>query len=262
MNTFVTLKILATLMLPPASLAIGVVLWLLLRLTGWRRLAVVPPALALLQTLVLSFPPVAGLLNQPLEEKARTLVAGNQPCCYEAIVVLGGGIAPAAPPYTTEPELTDGSDRIWQAARMFKAGAAPRIIVSGGSFIERQGGPATTEAEAMRRFLLDLGVPGDAIVSEGKALNTIENIRNVRELVNEGRVAIITSAFHVPRTARLARLGGLNFAIFGVDWSIPSDAIPWWDAWLPSVSALAESNRAIKELVALNFDRRGESLTP
>lgn len=262
MNTFVILKILATLMLPPASLAIGVVLWLLLRPVGWRRLAAVPFGLALLQTLVLSFPPIAELLNRQLEEKARKLVAGNQPCCYDAIVVLGGGIAPAAPPYTTEPGLNDGSDRIWQAARMFKSGAAPRIIVSGGSFVEQQGGPATTEAEAMRRFLLDLGVPSDAIVSEGKALNTIENIRNVRELVKEERVAIITSAFHVPRAARLASRGGLNFAIFGVDWSVPKDAIPWWDAWLPSVDALAESNLAIKELVALNFDRRGDSLAP
>lgn len=262
MNTFVILKILATLMLPPASLAIGVVLWLLLRLAGWRRLAGVTLGVALFQILVFSFPPVTQLLNRHLEGKARELVAGNQPCCYDAIIVLGGSIAPAAPPYTTEPELNDASDRIWQAARMFKAGAASRIIVSGGSFVEQQGGPATTEAEAMRRFLIDLGIPSDAIVSEGKSLNTIENMRNVRELVKGGRVAIVTSAFHVPRAAKLAKRAGLNFAIFGVDWSIPNDAIAWWDAWLPSVGALGESNLAIKELVALSLDRRGDSLAP
>ena len=134
--------------------------------------------------------------------------------------------------------------------------------MSGGSFVEQQGGPATTEAEAMRRFLLDLGIPGDAIVSDGKSLNTIENMRNVRELVKGGRLAIITSAFHVPRAAKLAKRAGLNFAIFGVDWSVPNDAIPWWDAWLPSVGALAESNLAIRELVALTFDRRGDGLAP
>lgn len=262
MNTFVILKILATLMLPPASLAVGVVLWLLLRAMGWRRLAGATLGVALLQILVLSFPPVTQRLNLHLEAKAREAVAGNQPCCYDAIVVLGGGISPAAPPYTTEPELNDASDRIWQAARMFKAGAAPRIIVSGGSFVEQQGGAATTEAEAMRRFLLDLGIPGDAIVSDGKSLNTIENMRNVRELVKGGRLAIITSAFHVPRAAKLAKRAGLNFAIFGVDWSVPNDAIPWWDAWLPSVGALAESNLAIRELVALTFDRRGDGLAP
>lgn len=262
MNTFVLLKIFANMMLPPASLAIGVVLWLLMRLVGWRRLAGVILGLAIFQTLLMSFPLISGLLTRQLENEARRLVAGNQPCCYDALVVLGGGIAPAAPPYTMEPELTDASDRIWLAARMFHAGAAPKIIVSGGSFIEQQGGPATTEAEAMRRFLLDLGVPNDVIVSEGKALNTIENIRNVRDLVKGGRVAIITSAFHIPRAAKLAKRGGLNFAIFGVDWSVPGDATVWWDLWLPSVGALGESNLAVKELVALNFDRRGESLAP
>lgn len=262
MNTFVILKILANMMLPPASLAIGVVLWLLMRLVGWRRLAAVTLGLAIFQTLVLSFPLVSGLLTRQLEAKARVLVAGNQPCCYDALIVLGGGIAPAAPPYTMEPQLTDASDRIWLAARMFHAGAAPKIIVSGGSFIEQQGGPATTEAEAMRRFLRDLGVPNDVIVSEGKALNTIENIRNVRDLVKGGRVAIITSAFHIPRAAKLAKRAGLNFAIFGVDWSVPDDATVWWDYWMPSVGALGESSVAIKELVAINFDRRGDSLTP
>ena len=260
MNTFILLKILATLMVPPASLAVGVVLWLVIRATGWRRLAATVLGLSIVQTLVLSFPPVSGMLVGLLESKARSLTADSPRCCYEAIVVLGGGIAPAAPPHTTEPELTEGSDRIWQAARLYQAGAAPKIIVSGGSFVERQGGPATTEAEAMRRFLLALGVPDAAIVSEGKALNTIENIANVRDMVKGGRVAIITSAYHVPRAAKLAAKGGLDFAMVGVDWSPPGAATPWWDRWLPSVMALNYSNRALRELVALAFDRRGESL--
>ena len=194
MNTFVILKILATIIVPPASLAIGVLLWLLMRVAGWRRLAAVTLGLAIFQTLILSFPPVSGMLTGRLEAKARQLVAANQPCCYEALVVLGGGIMPASPPYTMEPELTDASDRIWLAARMYHAGAAPKIIVSGGSFIEQQ--------------------------------------------------------------------GGLDFAIFGVDWSVPSDATVWWDVWLPSVGALGEANIAIKELVALSIDRRGDSLAP
>ncbi|MGQ3297264.1 YdcF family protein [Reyranella sp.] len=262
MNTFVLLKVLTNMMVPPASLAVGVVLWLVMRAVGWRRLAATVLGLSIFQTLILSFPPVSGMLMGHMEEKARALVAGNRPCCYEAIVVLGGGIVPAAPPYTTMPELTDSSDRIWLAARMFHAGAAPKIVVSGGSFIEQKGGPATTEAEAMRRFLLDLGVPDDAIVSEGKALNTIENIRNVRDIVKGARVAIITSAYHVARSAKLATQGGLDFAIFGVDWSVPDDETVWWDVWLPSVRALGDSNVAIRELMALAFDRRGESLAP
>ena len=39
----------------------------------------------------------------------------------------------------------------------------------------------------MRAFLIDLGVPADAITDEGKALNTIENIRNVRAIIGNGQ---------------------------------------------------------------------------
>jgi uncharacterized SAM-binding protein YcdF (DUF218 family) len=80
--------------------------------------------------------------------------------------------------------------------------------------------------------------------------------------VKGSRVAIVTSAFHIPRAAKLARWAGLDFAIFGVDWTVPDDGTVWWDYWMPSVGALGESAMALKELIALRFDRRGEVLAP
>ena len=44
-------------------------------------------------------------------------------------------------------------------------------------------------------------------MDEGKALNTIENIRNVRAMVGDGRVALVTSAYHMPRALQIARAG-------------------------------------------------------
>lgn len=260
MNTYIFLKIVISLILPPASLAVGAVAWAALRLGGLRRLSATVLGLAVLQTVAMSFPPVTAALLDLLEGRARQVVGGTPACCYDAIVVLGGSIIPAAPPYSTEPDLTESADRVWYAARLYRAGIAPKVIVSGGSFVEQQGGPATTEAEAMRRFLIDLGVPDQAIVPDGKSLNTIENVRNVRDIVKGGKVAIVTSAYHVPRAARLARTGGLDFAIFGTDWQAPSVAAPWWEAWLPAASALGWSNIAVKELLALAFDGRSESL--
>ena len=161
--------------------------------------------MAIAQTLVMSFPPVADALLEPLQDKARAAAAQAPACCYDAIVVLGGGMTPAAPPFLMEPDLSDGADRIWYAAQLYHRGVARRIIVSGGSFVEQRGGPATSEAEAMRRFLIDLGVPSEAIVSEGNSLNTLENIRNVRRMVGDARVALITSAFHMPRALKIAQ---------------------------------------------------------
>jgi uncharacterized SAM-binding protein YcdF (DUF218 family) len=257
MDTFLVLKVLAQWALPPASMAVGLVIAGVLALLRWRRLAWTVAAVAVLELLVLSWPPVCDALILPLENEARAR-AGAPTCCYDAIVVLGGGITPAAPPHTIEPDLGDGADRIWYAAQLFHRGVAPRIIVSGGGFMaENNGGPATTEAEAMRRFLKDLGVPDRAIVPEDRSLNTVQNIAHVRDMVKDGRVALVTSAYHMRRSTAIAQRLGLAATPFPTDFHAPAEARPWWENWAPSPAALSWSVVALREYLALLFDRRG-----
>jgi uncharacterized SAM-binding protein YcdF (DUF218 family) len=215
-------------------------------------------ALAIAQTLVMSFPPVADALLGPLQDKARAAAAQAPPCCYDAIVVLGGGVTPAAPPFLMEPDLADAADRVWYAAQLYHRGIAQRIIVTGGSLLPLGGGLATTEAEGMRRFLVDLGVPSEAIVSEGNSLNTLENIHNVRQMVGEARAALVTSAYHMPRALKIARQGNLNVGAFPTDWRLPPEARPSWENWVPSIAAMAWSSISLREHIALLLDRRGE----
>ena len=257
MDMFAFLKILTGFAMPPASLAASVVMALLLAMVGLRRLGRVVVVMAIAETLVMSFPPVADALVEPLQDEARAAAAQAPGCCYEAIVVLGGGLTPAAPPYLMEPDLGDAADRVWYAAQLYRRGVAPRIIVSGGSLLG--GGPATTEAEAMRRFLVDLGVPSEAIVSEGDALNTVQNIRNVRRMVGEGRVALVTSGYHMPRALQLARQGKLNVGAFPTDWRMPEHLRPSWEKWIPSIAAMSWSGVALREHLAMLLDRRGMS---
>jgi uncharacterized SAM-binding protein YcdF (DUF218 family) len=257
MDTFVSLKFLAQLALPPASLAIGMVVAAVLALAGLRRLARLVVVLAIAELLLLSFPPVSHLLMARLQDETRVAAKATPACCYDAIVVLGGGIGPAEPPHIPDPHLTDSADRIWHAARLYHRGLAPRIIVSGGG-----GSGEMSEADAMRLFLTDLGVPREAIVIEGASLNTIENIRYVRKLVKDGRVALVTSASHMPRALRLARTAGLTVAAFPSDWGPPLEVRGALDYWVPSLSALSVSSIALLEILANAFDRRGESLAP
>ncbi len=256
MNTFYFLKLLVQLALPPASLALGLLVAGVLVVLGWRRLARVVVALAIAQLLVLSLPPVADALMASLEDRSRALAKEAPACCYDAIVVLGGGIGPAMPPYAPDPYLTDAADRIWHAARLYRRGLAPRIVVSGGGSAEM------SEAEAMRMFLTDLGVPAQAIVLEGESMNTIENIRQVRTLVKDGRIALVTSASHMPRAMRLARTAGLNVAAFPTNWLVLPDARLSWQDWVPALNGLAISSTALTEILANTFDRRGDSLAP
>ena len=257
MDFITLLKLLTQFVLPPASMLLGLVLALVLTLFRRRRLGLIVAGLSVVQTLIFSLQPVADALMRPLEVEARREAAKAPACCYDAILVLGGGVAPAAPPEVPDPSLTDAADRVWYAARLYHRGLAPRIIVSGGSLLDRPSDAAITEAEGMRRFLVDLGVPASAIVSEGESRNTRENVRNVRRLVGDGRVAMVTSALHMPRALRLARQAGLNVTGFATDWSLPPHSRPPWDNWLPTLGAISDSSLALREHMALLFDWRG-----
>jgi uncharacterized SAM-binding protein YcdF (DUF218 family) len=256
---FIVLKVLAQLASPMGVLVAGLVVGAVLTLLRLRRLGRLVAALAIAQLLVFSFSAVSDALLGRLENMARSEAAAAPPCCYEAIVVLGGSIGPAIPPLRPDPELSDSSDRVWHAARLFHRGLAPRIIVSGGSYAVQTGRapPSQTEAMAMRQFLLALGVPDDRIVMEGKSLNTIGNMRETAALVGTAPIALVTAADHMPRAFRLARRAGLNAAAFPTDWQVIPGTSPWWDYFWPSVGALAASGTALREYLALAFDNRG-----
>lgn len=259
MNGFVLLKILGQFAAPLGVLTVGLIAGAVLSLLRWKRLARLVAGVALVQFIAFSLYPVSDALMLPLENEARAAAATAPACCYEAIVVLGGSIGPASPPLRPDPELFDAADRVWHAARLYHRGVAPRIIVSGGSYLVEigQAPPAQTEAAAMRQFLLALGVPDSAIVMEGKSINTIGNMEEARALVGTGRVALVTSGYHMPRALRLARKAGLAVEAFPTDWQVVSGPSPWWDSLLPSVGALAVSGLAIREYLAWAFDFRG-----
>ena len=101
MDFFTVLKFLTQFAMPPASMAAGLVLGGVLAIVGLRRFGKLVIALAIAETLVMSFPPVADALLEPLQDKARAAAAEAPSCCYEAIVVLGGGMTPAVPPPST-----------------------------------------------------------------------------------------------------------------------------------------------------------------
>lgn len=260
MGTFVLLKTLYSLAMPPASLALALVLGLALALFGWRRAGRWLVALAVVQLLVMSFPPVGDAAIRYLEGEARAAELAAPRCCFDAIVVLGGGISPAMPPQSKFPRLVNGADRIWLAARLYHDKVAPRIIVAGGGYMAVPDMPDTTEAAAMRRFLIALGVPADAITDEATSNNTIENIRNVHAIVGTGRVALITSAYHMPRAMQLASLASLDAAPFPTDFRALPESRPFWEDWIFSVAGLELSTIALRELIAMKLDIRARAL--
>ena len=112
--------------------------------------------------------------------------------------------------------LKGRADRAVEFARMQKEAAGRDIIFvpSGGQ------GPDEpfSEAEAIRNYLLSIGIPEDRILTEDRSMNTLENLRNCAALIRSrggGSVAFSTSNYHVFRTGLLASELGLSYEGIG-----------------------------------------------
>ncbi|HEX8581198.1 MAG TPA: YdcF family protein, partial [Acidimicrobiales bacterium] len=75
----------------------------------------------------------------------------------DAVIVLG------AAQYDGEPSSVFAA-RLRHAETLYEERLAPRIVTTGGS----RAGDAYTEAEAGRRYLIERGVPADAVIAVGE----------------------------------------------------------------------------------------------
>ena len=239
---------------------IGLLTWLSLVALGLRLLNQAPrfrlllTIIAIGQLLLFAWPPVTTELIENLESKARSLQAHNTGGPYVAILLLGGGISPGIPGVKTA-NAHEAFDRVIHAARLYHEGLAPRVIVSGGTALRDLYPGAQSEAAAMKDMLILMGVQSSAIISEDQSLTTRQNMSLSAELLKNhaisGRLALVTSATHIPRAAATAQRAGLKVDAFPTDWAEPRSLRPVTMRWLPNAQALEESERALKEWLAL-----------
>lgn len=130
----------------------------------------------------------------------------------DAIIVLGSGLLGDQVPPLLAARLDRGL-RLYQ--RETEAGHTPVMVVSGGQ------GPdeAVSEAEAMRGYLLDAGLPAERVLLEDRAETTEQNLRYSMEVIagagKTGRAVAVTNNYHVFRTAVFARRLGLPVNVLG-----------------------------------------------
>lgn len=117
------------------------------------------------------------------------------------IIVLGGQVRGTVPSLNL-------AKRLDKAYEYLQNSPETKVIVSGG-----QGtGEDITEAEAMNTYLINKGIAKERIIMEDKSVNTHENIKFSKKLMNkkEPQIVIVTSSFHVYRGIRIAKKQGLN----------------------------------------------------
>lgn len=167
----------------------------------------------------------------------------------DAIVVLGGHTAGGREnwfePYDPD-KVTTRSDT---AARLFKAGRAPFIILSGAAL---DGG--VSEAQAMANALKRQDVPENALILEPESLTTRENGVLTARLIHERNfkeILLVTSALHMPRATAVFENLGVNVipAPSPPQITVPDD--PDFGFWLPDGRTFEAARSIIKEYAGL-----------
>jgi uncharacterized SAM-binding protein YcdF (DUF218 family) len=223
-----------------------------------RRVSLVLTVVALLAIWLGGNRLVSMALIRPLEWQYPSLA---QTPHADAIVVLGGGSRPASPPRPSA-EVSDGGDRLIYAVELYKAGAAPHLLLSGG--IVGVDGPALApEAESMAELLTTMGVPPDALWLESKSRNTYENAVETKQILDgKGiqRIILVTSAMHMPRSVAIFKNQGFDVIPAPTDYSV---TVADWDYYFtpdlsiqalnlfPTPEAMDRTQRALKEYIGL-----------
>jgi len=165
----------------------------------------------------------------------------------DAVLVLGAGLRPDGTPSTYLRRRLD------LAAELYAAGTAPLVILSGDAHLRRDGS-IYDEPGSMRDWILDKGVPRDALILDRRGFDTTASCRRAREEYGMATAAVVTQDYHVRRALFSCERAGVDAVGLGVSAvSITPIQAVWWHvreipaSWNAAFGELPETWRELPE---------------
>ena len=245
-------KILSSVIHPLNFAIYGLIFAGLLRLVRFRKLASVAGVVSVAWLTFWSTPIFV----------ERTLMAWEQQYAptlpelaadADIIVVLGGGLQGASKPERPTPDLGEAADRMWAGAKLYNAGKAPKVLLTGGS--QPWNGLTTSEADGMADLMISFGVAKGDLILEDQSQNTYENAVLSEPFLTKLEVQsalLVTSAFHMQRSIAVFEkaMPGIQWIPYGTDIQTVQRA-PSVIEWLPAVGTLRQSQAYLRERVGI-----------
>lgn len=138
-----------------------------------------------------------GLIAMVCYKEARVPAPGN----YDAIIVLGAQVLPDGTPNVQLEWRLEAALAAWNAQ-------PARVVACGAQGVDEP----RPEADVMRDWLINRGIPSEAVFAENTSFNTRENINNALALLADhavSQVLVVTSDYHLPRALALCRDAGV-----------------------------------------------------
>lgn len=129
---------------------------------------------------------------------------------YDIIIILGAGLVEGIRPSRTL------NKRLNKAIELFNINPEAIIIASGGKGSNEK----ISEAEAMKIYLIEKGIPEQSIILEDKSTNTYENLMFSKEKIKDikkkdPQIAVVSSDFHIYRAVNYSKLSKLKVTGIG-----------------------------------------------
>lgn len=138
-------------------------------------------------------------------------------------------------------------DRFEAGVSLFRAQKAPLLLFTGAQQPTDERG--VNEGEMLRKAAIEHGVPPDKISVTGIAATTAEESNAVKKYLDSTgghRIILVTSAYHMRRSAFLFRRAGVDVIPFPVDYA--GDKLVWnAEKFIPSGRALALTEQMLRE---------------
>ncbi|WP_283170112.1 SanA/YdcF family protein [Curtanaerobium respiraculi] len=125
--------------------------------------------------------------------KIRTLEQASEQASqgqtYDCIMVLGASVQPDGQPSTIL------ADRIDVAVELYRAGVAPKIVMSGDNLNYN----TYDEVGNMKAYAVAQGVPSEDVFCDHAGLNTYDSMYRAFHVFQVNRMAIVTQTYHLYR---------------------------------------------------------------
>ncbi len=135
----------------------------------------------------------------PVGGRGRIFSSDQAPTFGSPVLVLGAGVYSDGEPTA----VLEG--RLRTALDLYRAGKVTWFLVSGDNRTT-----SYNEPQAMRRWLLKQGVPGDLVIADYAGRRTYDSLKRAHVVFGLQRFVIVTSDFHMARALYLARSQGLD----------------------------------------------------
>lgn len=116
----------------------------------------------------------------------------------DCILILGAGIWGDKPSPMLE-------DRLLEGIKLYEAGIAPKIIMSGD-----HGREEYDEVNIMKEFAIERGIPSEDIFMDHAGFATYDSIYRAKEIFEVKRIVIVTQDYHLHRALHIANSLGIE----------------------------------------------------